>query len=117
LKSSTRWGFNPKVRQILEIAVWFNPTLAAIDRVDHRVDPSGGVSSNVVTITCSTISSVIFRGWPGRGSSIRPSNRLAANRVRHLPTVTGLQPSSRAMSWFVAPVAAPSTIRHRNANA
>jgi len=50
------------VRQILEIAVWFNPTLAAIDRVDHCVAPSGGDSSSVATITCSTMSSVILRG-------------------------------------------------------
>jgi hypothetical protein len=62
LKSSIRCGFNPNVRQIRDTAVWFNPTLAAIDRVDHCVDPSGGDSSNVVTITCSTISSVILRG-------------------------------------------------------
>ena len=64
LKSSIRCGFNPNVRQIREIAVWFNPTLAAIDRVDHCVDPSGGDSSNVVTITRSTISSVILRADP-----------------------------------------------------
>ena len=62
MKSSIRWGFNPNVRQILETAVWFNPTLAAIERVDHCVDPSDGVCSRVVTITCSTISSVILRG-------------------------------------------------------
>ncbi len=62
LKSSIRCGFNPNVRQIRDTAVWFNPTLAAIDRVDHCVDPSSGVVSNVATITCSTISSVILRG-------------------------------------------------------
>ena len=117
LKSSIRWGFNPNVRQIREIAVWFNPTRCAIDLVDHCVEPSGGASSKVVTMTCSTMSSVIFRGWPGRGSSSRPSRRLAANRVRHLPTVTGLHRNSPAMSRFSAPSAAASTIRHRNANA
>lgn len=62
LKSSIRCGFNPNVRQIRDIAVWFKPTLAAIDRVDHCVDPSSGVVSNVATITRSTISSVILRG-------------------------------------------------------
>ena len=62
LKSSIRCGFNPNVRQILETAVWFKPTLAASERVDHCVDPSGGVCSRVVTITCSTTSSVILRG-------------------------------------------------------
>ena len=62
LKSSIRCGFNPNVRQIRDTAVWFNPTLAAIDRVDHCVEPSSGVDSNVATITASTRSSVTLRG-------------------------------------------------------
>ncbi|MEU2359037.1 hypothetical protein ABZ599_39945, partial [Streptomyces misionensis] len=30
--------------------------------------------------------SVIFRGPPGRGSSVRPSSRSRTKRARHLPT-------------------------------
>lgn len=97
LKSSIRCGLSPNVRQIRDTAVWFNPTLAAIDRVDHCVAPSGGDSSNVATITASTISSVILRGCPGRGSSTSPSKRFSAKRVRHLPTVTGLHLSVLAI--------------------
>jgi hypothetical protein len=33
-------------------------------------------------------SSPVLRGAPGRGSSVRPSIRLAANRRRHVATVT-----------------------------
>jgi len=35
LKCLTRCGCSPNARQIFEIAVWVNPTLAAIDRVDQ----------------------------------------------------------------------------------
>lgn len=54
LKSSIRCGFNPNVRQIRLIAVWLGPTTASTR--------PAGASSNVVTMTCSTISSVILRG-------------------------------------------------------
>ena len=64
----------------------------------HRLS---GVVSNVATMTCSTMSSVILRGCPGRGSSINPSSRLSANRVRHLPTATRLHPSFLAISWLL----------------
>jgi hypothetical protein len=38
-----------------EIAVWFSPTVAAIDLVDRCVHPSSEAVSNVVTITALTI--------------------------------------------------------------
>jgi hypothetical protein len=43
---SCRCGCNPDARQIRQIAVWFSPTSAAIDRVDQCV-ASFGVDSNV----------------------------------------------------------------------
>ena len=82
----TRCGLRPNARQIRLTAVWLIPVARAIDRVDQCV-ASLGVSSNVLTMTCSTWVSVIDLGTPGRGSSPRPSRRRVANRVRHLATV------------------------------
>src|SRR3954452_16092307 len=61
---STRCGWSPNVRQILETAVWLSPLAAAILRVDQCVPASGGRSSKVLTITCSTCSSVILLRLP-----------------------------------------------------
>ena len=46
-----------------------------------------------------------------------PSSRRCAKRLRHLPAVTGWQPSAAAISVFGVPSAAASTIRQRSANA
>src|SRR5262249_42220820 len=75
-----------------------------------------GARSNVATITASICSSPIVRGAPGRSSSTNPSNRLATNRARHLPTVAGTIPSPAATCLLSKPSAHPSTIRDRNAN-
>ena len=116
LKLSTRCGFRPKARQILEIADCDIPSAAAIDLVDQCV-ALGGCSSSVVTITASTCASVIVRGAPGRGSSRSPSSRHCAKRRRHLPTVTGWQSSAAAIALFDVPPAAASTMRQRSASA
>jgi hypothetical protein len=113
---SCRCGCRPNARQIREIAVWVNPTSAAIDRVDQCVASFGEVSS-VLVITRSTSSSLIVRGRPGRGSSSRPSSRYSTNRFRHFRTVPRLSPSRAATSMFVPPFAASSTIRDRLASA
>jgi hypothetical protein len=79
-----------------------------------------GVVSSVSTITTSTTSSQIVRAAPGLGASTSPSSpssRSAANRWRHLPTVTLSQPSSSAILVFGLPSAQASTIRDRNAKA
>ena len=116
LKLSTRCGFRPKARQILEIADCDIPSAAAIDLVDQCV-ALGGCSSSVVTITASTCASVIVRGAPGRGSSCSPSSRHCAKRRRHLPTVTGWQSSTAAIALFDVPSAAARTMRQRSASA
>jgi hypothetical protein len=92
------------------------PVAAAIERVDQCV-AFVGVSSNVLTITCSTSSSLIVRGAPGRGSSCRPSRRRSRNRVRHFATVPRVIPRRSPISVFEPPSAHANTIRHRNANA
>jgi hypothetical protein len=76
-----------------------------------------GVVSSVSTTTASTTSSLIVRAAPGLGASTSPSSRSAANRWRHLPTVTLSQPSSSAILVFGLPSAQASAIRDRNANA
>src|SRR5262245_10543332 len=71
LKLSTRCGLSPKARQIREIADWDIPVARAIERVDHCV-ASSGVSSNVLTITRSTSSS-LDRPWCTRpGLIVQP---------------------------------------------
>jgi hypothetical protein len=78
-------------------AFWVRPTSAAIERVDQCV-ALRGVVSRVRTITSSTCSSVIVRGRPVRGSSVRPSSRYSANRLRHLVTIGRVIPSRCAIS-------------------
>jgi hypothetical protein len=95
----------------------FSPACLAIDRVDQWLSPRGGACSSVATTTCSTTLSVSFRGAPGRGSSDRPSNRLATNRDRHLPTMSRETPSCAATRVFGVPSAHANTIRARIANA
>jgi hypothetical protein len=112
-----RCGLSPNARQIREIAVWLIPVARAIDRVDQWLSWLGGGSSNVLVSTCSTRSSAMVRGRPGRGSSDRPSSRSATNRRRHLPTVCGQIPNRSATCWLVWPSAQASTILARSAKA
>ena len=92
------------------------PPRVANDRVDQCV-ASLGVLSNVLTITSSTCASVILRGWPGRGSSIKPSRRCSANRLRHLVTIGRYTPNRPAICVLFNPSAASNTIRERCASA
>ena len=92
------------------------PAAWAIDRVDQCVSRPG-VSSSVRVISCSTCSSVITRGRPGRGSSHSPSNRPATNLDRHFDTVFRETPISAATSPSDLPSAQRNTIRARTANA
>jgi hypothetical protein len=92
-----------------------SPVFLAIDARDQWV-ASAGVFSRVSTTTCSTCSSVIFRGAPGRSSSTSPASRRSTNRDRHLPTVGRDTPSRSATSALVASDAHASTIFDRNAS-
>src|SRR3954469_8779691 len=113
---SWRCGWSPNAFQIRCTADCVSPTSRAIDRVDQCV-ASLGVVSSVLTITCSTCSSLIVRGPPGRGSSVSPSSRCARNRARHLPATLRWIPSRSAISVFLSASAASNTIRDRSANA
>jgi hypothetical protein len=79
-------GFNLNARQIRLTADWDIPAASAIPRVLQWVALAGLVSRVLVT-TRSTAASVTVRGAPGRGSSTRPSSRLATNRFLQVPTV------------------------------
>jgi hypothetical protein len=57
------------------------------------------------------------RGFLGRGSSCNPSTLRRANRPRHFPTVSVLQPNRAAIAVLESPSAAANTIRQRNADA
>jgi hypothetical protein len=90
-----RWS--PKARQMRLTAVWDIPSVRAIERVDQWV-AAGGVSSRVLVMTASTCASVMRRGAPDRGASVRPWRRAVTNRWRHWPTMGRLTPSSAAMA-------------------
>ena len=115
-QASWRCGWSPNAFQIRCTAVWLRPTSVAIERVDQCVASFGAVSS-VLTITSSTLASLIFLGCPGRGSSVKPSKRCSAKRVRHVAAVERLIPKRSPISVFLSPSAANNTTRARWANA
>ena len=114
---STMCGLRPNARQIRETADWDMPCDLAIDRVDQCVSPPAGACSSVAVMTCSTCSSLMSRGRPGRGSSVSPSSRLSRNRPRHFDTVSRETPSSAATPPIVPPSAQARMIRDLPASA
>ena len=78
---------------------------------------AAGMVSSVVVTTSAIFASPIWRGAPGRGASTRPSRRFAANRLRHIATVTRVIPSRSVIARLVMPAAASSTISARIASA
>src|SRR5512143_1923226 len=116
LNPSLRWGCRPKSFQIRPIVDLDSPDFFAIEVRDQWV-ALAGLDSNVVTRTSSTWSRVIEAGRPGRSSSTSPSRRLAMNRARHLPTVTGLHCNCAATVLLSAPSAHARTIFERSASA
>jgi hypothetical protein len=72
---------------------WLNPVLAASMRLDQCVAPLGAFSS-VSRTTCSTFSSPISCGAPGRASSPSPPTPSAMKRLRQRPTVKPVVPTS-----------------------
>ena len=105
LNSSIFHGFNPNARQISDTVWRLIPCLCAIERVDQCVASFGNDSKVSITIR-STTSSPMVRAAPGRGSSMSPSRRCSAKRLRHFDTVAGLQPTFTAIC---APVSARSS--------
>jgi hypothetical protein len=114
LKCSLRCGCKPKARQIRCTLAWLSPLDSTIDLVLQGV-ASRGVDSNVFTTTASTRSSLILRGAPLRGSSIRPATPRLVNRDRHLRTVALVTCNSSATWVLVTPLAQRSTMRERKA--
>jgi hypothetical protein len=100
-----------------QTAVWLRPVALARERVLQCL-ASAGVASRVVATACSTCSSVIVRGAPGRGSSSRRSGPRSAKRRRQSATVGRLTPSAAATPPFVEPGSAQArTMRARVASA
>ena len=64
--------------------------------------------------TAARSSALIRRGRPQRGKSVSPSSPRAANRPRHLRTVSTLTCRSAAMRALARPRAAASTICARS---
>jgi len=87
LKVSLRCGWSENAGQMRCTVEIDKPEALAIERVRRWV-AAAGIVSNVVVIASAIFSSPILRGPPGRGSSVRPSSRLAANRLRQVATVT-----------------------------
>ena len=86
LNVSTWCGFNPNARQIRLTALWLIPVAVAIDRVDQCVASEAAPRASSRS-PARPSSSLIVRGFPGRGSSCNPSMPRRANRPRHFPTV------------------------------
>src|SRR5665213_218353 len=106
LNVSTRCGFKPRAAQILCTCAGDTPTLAAIDRTDQCVAPTGlenRVNSTISAIFDSGIT--FFRPRPG---ATAPSffNPSAANRVRHARTVPGVTATTLAIHSLGKPSAA-----------
>ncbi|AGP55001.1 hypothetical protein M271_17190 [Streptomyces rapamycinicus NRRL 5491] len=114
---STMCGLRPNARQIRETADCDMPSASAIERIDQCESPVGGAWPSILATRASTCSSVILRGGPERGRSARLSSRFAANRDRHLRTVSRETPRSSATRAFGRPYAHASTILDRNTNA
>ncbi|HEY6311524.1 MAG TPA: hypothetical protein VIY52_12080 [Streptosporangiaceae bacterium] len=64
--------------------------------------------------TTARSAALIRRGRPGRGRSVSPSRPRAANRPRHVRTVSTLTPRPAAIRAFGCPRAAASTICARS---
>jgi hypothetical protein len=116
LNVSVRCGCRAKARQMRWTVLRLSPHAVAIDRVLQWL-ASEGVVSSVWVSTRSTSTSVIVRGAPGRGSSSKPSSRVARKRARHFPTVCFVSRNRRASAVCVSPAAQPSTMRARCASA
>ena len=70
-------------------------------------------SEHAHTVTRARSAGVYTGGRPDRGASPRPLRPFAANRARHLRTVSTQPPSSAAIAAFEAPSAASTTINAR----
>src|SRR4029453_13591230 len=75
LNVSARWGLSRNAFQIRPTVDSLSPECLAMDARDQWV-ASFGVFSRVSARTCSTCSSVIFRGAPGRGCGVRAAPRV-----------------------------------------
>ena len=116
LNVSERCGCSEKALQMRCTVVTDRPLARAIDRRLQCVAP-GGVLSSVAVTTSAILSSPILRGAPGLGSSLSPSRRRLAKRLRHVVTVTRVTPSRAAMAVLLSPAAASSTMAARCASA
>src|SRR6476646_3840928 len=114
LKVSTRCGAKPRSDQIRCTVAGLTPTCLAIVRHDQCVAPGG-----VVVVVNSTIRAIVSSGIEGlrpRPSRIfsSPANPSSTNRVRHARTVTGVTPTSSAITALATPSAAISNTRDCN---
>jgi hypothetical protein len=111
-----RCGLRSKLFQIRPMVDLDSSVRSAIFARDQWV-ACFGVDYKAATMTSSTCSAVIVGGFPGRGSSTRPSSRDSTNRQRHLPTVGSDTLRCAATSVLLRPPAQANTIHERNAKA
>src|SRR5829696_4018203 len=111
LNVSTRWGCNPRSDQIRCTVAGLTPTRLAIVRHDQCVAPGGVVV--VVNRTISAIVSSPIEGLRPRPSRMlsKPASPSSPNRVRHARTVTGVTPTSSAITALATPSAAINNTR------
>ncbi len=103
-QSSTRCGLSPNARQIREIAVWFNPTAFAIDRVDQCAVTVG---RRLFQRLDDHRLDLLIGDLPRRArprlvrQALQP---LDDEPRRHLPTVARVTPNAQPPDVFGAPI-------------
>jgi len=113
-------GFSAKIRkmedgEIGQARPWAASSAASSGPV-HRDSgtPVAAGSWQASATTAARSSALIRRGRPHRGKSLSPASPRAANRPRHLRTVSTLTPRPAAIWALARPRAAASTICARS---
>ena len=76
--------------------------------------PDSAGSAHASATASARSAAVNTGGRPLRGASFSPASRVAANRRRHLRTVSTCTPTCAAIAALVLPAAAASTIWARS---
>ena len=118
LKVRDRCGFRPRARHVRFTKSRDAPVSRAIDRHDHRVASFGSrvVVASTIRLRSAARSASLRPPWlPPRARSFSiPARPSSAYRRRQRPTLFTSAPSSAAISLFVIPSDAFSTIRDRS---
>ncbi len=100
-----------------ETAVWQRAASSRASSEQVHFDsgtPDSAGSAHASAMTSARSAAVNTGGRPLRGASFSPASRPAANRRRHLRTVSAHTPISTAIAALFLPATAASTILDRS---